>query len=35
MLVPPEGFYGSPAAGLGSEMRMKENQGVSEEKEWP
>lgn len=35
MLVPPEGFYCSRAAGLGSEIRKKENQGVSKEKEWP
>lgn len=26
MLVPPEGFYGSIAAGLESEIRNKENQ---------
>lgn len=34
LLVPPEGSCGSPAAGLGSEIRKKENPGGNEEKEW-
>lgn len=32
VLVPPKGFYSSPAAGLGSEIRKKENQGVIEKR---